>query len=102
MLLFYLKIRYFWSKIGIKVNNTFLVVDQINYTTKTLNGYILACLYAHIFRMLSIKKLACFGPTNTVKGNDKENRTVFAGKDDWNFGNELARNIVISGANNSS
>ena len=59
MLLFYLKIRYFWSKIGIKVNNTFLVVDQINYTTKTLNGYILACLYAHIFRMLSIKKLAC-------------------------------------------
>lgn len=49
-----------------------------------------------------------FGPTNTVKGNDKEKwmyigyRRVFAGKDDWNFGNELARNIVISGANNSS
>ena len=41
------------------LRKTFVVVEQINYTTKTLNGYIVACLYAHIFRMLSIKKLAC-------------------------------------------
>ena len=40
------------------LRKTFVFVEQINYTTKTLNGYIVACLYACILTTLSMKKLA--------------------------------------------
>ena len=49
-----------------------------------------------------------FAATNIVKNNDKEKRVysgygrVFDGEGSWNFGNDLARNVVNFGVDNSS
>ena len=58
---------------GIKFNNTPLVVEQNNYTIKTVNTYVVYDLYN--WPKIPLRKFAppdcLFGPTNIRKYSDK-------------------------------
>ena len=97
-------------KIGIKFDNSVLAVEQNNHTTKIVNVYVVYDLDAWSRIPLNNFKLktSLFGATNIVKNSDKEKWVyccygiTFDGAGSWNFGNDLARNVVIFGGDNSS
>ena len=103
-------IEYFENKIGIQFNNTPLVVEKNNYTTKIVNVYIVYDLDnwpKSPLRNFTIKN-CLFGATISVKHNDKEKYgysgcgIAFDGKGYWNFNDDYARNAIIFGVDNSS
>ena len=66
--------NYFGKKIGIQFNNNSLVIEQINYTRKIVNNYILYDLDnwpKNRLTNLTIEN-CLFGVENIVKNNDKE------------------------------
>ena len=90
-------------KIGIQFNNTPLVIEQINYSSKIANVYIVNDLDnwpKNPLRNFTLKN-CLFGATNTVKNNNKE-KGVYSGhgialdgKGEWSFGNESAAHHLI-------
>ena len=95
---------------GIQCNNIPLLVEQNNYTTKTVSAYIVYDLDNRPKIPLSnfTLKNYLFCATNIGKNNDKSKYMnsgygiVFDGLDSWSFGNDFARNVVIFGADNIS
>ena len=66
-------IKYFGYKIGIQLNNTPLVVEQNNYTTKIVNAYIVYDLENWSnspLRNFTLKN-CLFGATNIAKDSDE-------------------------------
>ena len=107
---FVCNIKYFGCKIGIQFNNSLLVEEQNNCTTKTVNAYIVYDLDNRPKIPLSnfTLKNCLFCATNIGKNNVKSKYMnssygiVFDGLDSWSFGNDFARNVVIFGADNIS
>ena len=102
--------KYSGYKIGTEFNNTQLVVEQSNYATKTVNAYFVYDLedWPKIpLRTFKLKN-CMLGATNIVKNSFKGKYVysgygiAFDGKGSWSFGNDLARNLVIFGVDNSS
>ena len=96
--------------IGIKLDKDPLAVEQNNYLTKIVNLYIVYDLDtwprnpANNFRL----KNGLFGATNMVENSDKE-KYIYSGygitldsAGSWNFYNNLTRNVIIFGVDNSS
>ena len=97
-------------RMGIKFDKDLLAVEPNNYASKIVNGYIVYDLDAWPkvqLRNFTIKN-CLFGATSIVKNSDKEKYVyigygiAFDGKDKWSFDNDIARNIVIFGIDNSS
>ena len=96
-------------RIGIEFDEDPLAIEQNNYLTKIVNFYIVYYLDAWskvTFRGLTLKN-CLFEATNIVKNRDKEKYVqryglAFGEKDEWNFGNVYARNVIIFGVDNSS
>ena len=97
-------------KIGIKFNKDPLATEQNNYAIKIVNAYIVYELDTWPKNLLDNFKFknCLFGATNTIKNSDKEKWVysgygiAFNGRDLCNFGNDLARNVVIFGVDNST
>ena len=73
-------VNYFGNKIGIQLNNTPLVIEQINYTRKIVNVWIVYDLDNWPKNLLTNFTLenCLFGVTNIVKNSDKE-KYVYSG-----------------------
>ena len=93
-------------KMGIKFDKKPLAVEQNNYATKIVNALIVYDLNAWPKNPLNNFKFnnCLFGATNMLKNSVKQKWVysgygiAFDGGVLWNFGNDLARNIVIFGA----
>ena len=94
----------------LKSRQLLLVVEQNNYTTKTVNVYIFCDLDIRPkipLRKFTLKKLLLSG-TNIRKDSDKskyKNRgygIAFDGLCSWSFGSSFARDFVIFGGDNGS
>ena len=73
-------IKYFNKEIGMQFNNTSLVIEQNNYTSKIINVFIVYDLDNcpnNLLRNFTLKS-CLFGATNVVKTNDKEKYIVVA------------------------
>ena len=80
-------IKHFGYKIGIQFNNTPVVLDQSNYTTETVNGYIVYDLdnWPKVLLGNFTLKNCMFVAINIVKNSDKE-KHVYSGSGiafDW-------------------
>ena len=101
-------VNYFGNKIGIQLNNTPLVIEQINYTRKIVNVWIVYDLDNWPKNLLTNFTLenCLFGVTNIVKNSDKEKYgysvygIAFDWKSEWIFG--LAQDVIVFGVDNSS
>ena len=100
-------VRYFGNKIGIQFNNTLLVREQNNYTSRIVNVYIVYDLDNWPKNPQWNFTLKLFVHNNSYsKNNDKEKykysgyRIAFDGKGEWRFGNDFARNVIILGVDN--
>ena len=91
-------------------NDTPLVLELDNYTTKIVNVCIVYDLDKWPKNQLRnfTLKICLFGVFNTVKGNDNERYLcsgygiAFDWKGSWSFNDEFARNVIIFGVDNSS
>ena len=97
-------------RIGIKSNKGPLAVEQNNYLTKIVNVYIIYDLDAWPRNPTKHFKFKNYlsGATDVVKNSDKEKYvysrygiTLDSGGS-WSFCNDLARNVIIFGVDNSS
>ena len=103
-------IKYFGHKIGMQLNNTPSIVEQNNYSIKTVNAYIFYDLdnQPKIPPRNFTFKNCLFDATNIGKDNDKSKYVysgygiVYDGLGSWSFGNDFARNVISFGVDNSS
>ena len=87
-----------------------LVVEQKNSMTKIVNAYIFYDVDNWSRNLLKnfVLKASLFGPTKILKNNDKSKYVyscygkAFDGASSWSFGDDVARNAVIFGFDNSS
>ena len=101
-------VNYFGNKIGIQLNSTPLVIEQINYTGKIVNVYIVYDLdhWPKNFLTNFTLENCLFKVTNIVKNSDKEKYVysgygiAFNGKSESIFG--LAKDVIVFGVDNSS
>ena len=96
-------------KIGIKLDNSSLAVEQINHLTEIVNVYIFYDLdawprnYTNNFKF----KNCLFGPTIIVRNNDKEKyvcsgyRITVDSADSWSFDYDTTRNVIFFGVDNN-
>ena len=98
------------EKIVIQFNNIPLFIEQNNYTSKTVNVYIVYDFdnwQKHPLRNFALKN-CFFGANNIVKNNVKEKyvysgyRIAFDGKGSWSFNDDFARSLTIFGVDNNS
>ena len=97
-------------KMGIKFNKDPLTVEQRNYASKIINIYIAYDLDAWPRNPADNFKCnnCLFAATNIVKSSDKKKYvySIYGIKFDsaglWSFGNDIARNVIIFGVDNSS
>ena len=88
----------------IKFDKNPLTVEQNNYLSKIVNVYIVYDLDAWPkipLRNITLKN-CLFAVTNIVKHTDKRMYVysgwgiAFDGKDEWSFGNEHPRNVIVN------
>ena len=97
-------------KIGIKFDKDPLALDQNNHLIKIVNVFIVYDLDAWPKNPTDNFKIknCLFGATNIVKNSDKEKYVyswygiTFDSIGSWSFGDNLARNVIIFGLDNSS
>ena len=102
-------IKRFGYKTEIQFLNDSLVVENNNYLNKIVNIYIVHDLDywpRSPFSTFTLKK-CLLSATNVVKNTDKSKcvqrlQIAFDGPGLWNFGNELAGNVIIFDFDNSS
>ena len=97
-------------RVVIKFDKYPLVAEQNNYLSKIVNVYIVYDLGdwpRNPTNNFKVKK-CLFGGTSIVKNSDKE-KYVYSGygitsdsAGSWGFDNEIARNVIIFGVDNSS
>ena len=97
-------------RMRIKFDKDPLAVEQNNYASNTLNVYIVFDLDAWPRNPTNNFKFknCLFGANSTVKNSAKE-KYVYSGYGItfdsvglWSFDNDIAKNLIIFGANNSS
>ena len=97
-------------RIRIQFNNSVLVVEQNDFATKDTDTFIVYDLDDWLKIPLNYFKLknCSFVASNMIKNSNKGKwvysgyGTAFDGAGSWNFGNDVARNIVTLGVDNSS
>ena len=100
----------FNKTIALQFDSTPLVLDQNNYIARTVSTYI---VYDSDYWPKDplgnfVLKNCLFGVINIVKNSDRE-KFVYSGygiasdgKSEWSSANETARNVIVSGVDNSS
>ena len=94
---------------GIKFDKDPLAVAKNNYLTKIVNVYIVYDLVAWPRNPATSFKFKnfSFGATNILKNSDKEKyvysgyEITFDSEGSWSFDNDLTRNVIIFGIDNS-
>ena len=94
---------------GIKFDKDPLAVEQNNYASKILNVYIIFDLDAWPRNLTyNFKFKNClFGGTTVIKNSNKETYVysgcgiIFNSAGSWSFDNEITRNVIIFGVDNS-